>query len=176
MIESTFSQPPYRCTEQDKTVDPSRSRGQPLLLVPDIDLKQVSHSGQTRSRTHQSYIPRRGLCRNHTHPTTPPQTHPFLPSLHPRKAPLAAYDMPLASVEDWRARIGSCWCVLSRPFNTGKSTDQQRPLSQPPLPGRAMLHALNVFVAVILVLGIKTISKFISECRRQLKSERGEFK
>ena len=92
-------------------------------------------------------------------------------------------NMPLASVEDWRARIGSCWCVLARPFKTGRSTEteQYRPqFAMPPLSGRAMLHALNVFVAMILVLGVKNISKFISECRglvsecrRQLESERG---
>ena len=26
--------------------------------------------------------------------------------------------MPLWSIEDWRARIGSCWCALGRTFNT----------------------------------------------------------
>ena len=31
---------------------------------------------------------------------------------------LADIAMPLWSVEEWRARIGSCWCALGRPFNT----------------------------------------------------------
>ena len=31
---------------------------------------------------------------------------------------VADFTMPLWSVEEWRARIGSCWCALGRPFNT----------------------------------------------------------
>ena len=26
--------------------------------------------------------------------------------------------MPLGSIEEWRARIGSSWCALGRPFKT----------------------------------------------------------
>lgn len=55
-------------------------------------------------------------------------------------------DMPLWSVEEWRARIGSCWCTLGRPFNTrstrsgGKS---QRVLT---------LHQVTTMVIAMMLL------------------------
>lgn len=29
--------------------------------------------------------------------------------------------MPLASVQEWRARIGTCWCALGRPIKSQSS-------------------------------------------------------
>ena len=75
--------------------------------------------------------------------------------------------MPFASVEDWRARIGSCWCVLGRPFKSKSSGNHQ---SHAHISGRAMLQAVNV-LTLILVLGVKNINQYITECQRQLKSE-----
>ena len=75
--------------------------------------------------------------------------------------------MPFASVEDWRARIGSCWCALGRPFKS-KSSGNHQPYAH--ISGRAMLQAVNV-LTLILVLGVKNINQYVTECQRQLKSE-----
>ena len=78
--------------------------------------------------------------------------------------------MPLASVEEWRARIGSSWCALGRPFKTNKSSGNHQSLSYA-LSGRAMLQAVYLLMALILVQGVKFVNGCVTECPRQLKSE-----
>ena len=88
--------------------------------------------------------------------------------------------MPLASVEEWRARIGSSWCALDRPFKTSiKSTGDYRSLAA--LSGSAMLQAVYALVAMVLMLtrdtaivfvrGVESINGCVNECQRQIKSE-----
>ena len=81
--------------------------------------------------------------------------------------------MPLASVEEWRARIGSCWCALGRPFKTNRSSENHRPCA---VSGGAMLRAMYALMVMVLVLGAKNISCCISECRRQLRSKLYQLK
>ena len=76
--------------------------------------------------------------------------------------------MPLWSNEEWRARIGSCWCALGRPFKTDKSSGDYQSCA---LSGRAMLQAVYVLMAMILVQGVKSINGCVNECQRQLKSK-----
>ena len=75
--------------------------------------------------------------------------------------------MPLWSNEEWRARIGSCWCALGRPFKTDKSSGSYPSCA---LSGRA-IQAVYVLMALILVQGLKSINECVIGCRRQLKSE-----
>ena len=88
--------------------------------------------------------------------------------------------MPLANVEEWRARIGSSWCALGRPFKTSKSPGNYRSLAA--LSGSAMLQAVYALIAMVLVhtrdaavvfvRGAKSvINGRVNECRRQIKSE-----
>ena len=88
--------------------------------------------------------------------------------------------MPLASVEEWRARIGSSWCALGRPFKTSKSSGNYRSFAA--LSGSAMLQAVYALVAMVLALirdttvavfvrGVEHINGCVSECQRQIKSE-----
>ena len=87
--------------------------------------------------------------------------------------------MPLASVEEWRARIGSCWCALGRPLKASKSSGDYRSFAV--LSGSAMLqavYALMVMVlaltrdtAVVFIRGAESINGCVNECQRQIKSE-----
>ena len=79
--------------------------------------------------------------------------------------------MPLWSNEEWRARIGSSWCALGRPFKADKSSGNNQSLSSSVLSGRAMLQAVYVLMAMILVQGVKSINGCINKCRGQIKSE-----
>ena len=94
--------------------------------------------------------------------------------------------MPLASVEEWRARIGSSWCALGRPFKMRKSSGNYRSFGA--VSGSAMLQAIaSVYVLVAMVLaltrdttvaalvrGVESINGCVSECQRQIKSEFGQ--
>ena len=81
--------------------------------------------------------------------------------------------MPLASVQEWRARIGSSWCALGRVFKTGKSPGDLYHFHA--MSGRAMLQAMYVLNALIFayftVQGIKIVNGCATECSRQLKSK-----
>ena len=93
----------------------------------------------------------------------------------------AAEAMPLASVEEWRARIGSCWCALGRPFKTSnyKSSGDYRSFAA--LSGSAMLQAVYALVVMVLALtrdaavvfirGVESVNGCVNECQRQIKSE-----
>ena len=88
--------------------------------------------------------------------------------------------MPLASVEEWRARIGSCWCALGRPFKTSKSSGDYRSFAALS-PGSAMLQAVYALVAMVLALtrnvaavfirGVESVNGCVNECQRQIESE-----
>ena len=88
--------------------------------------------------------------------------------------------MPLASVEEWRARVGSSWCALGRPFKTSKSSGNYRSFAA--VSGSVMLQVVYALMAMVLALtqdttvvfvrGIEHINECINECRRQIyKSE-----
>ena len=87
--------------------------------------------------------------------------------------------MPLASVEEWRARTGSSWCALGRPFKTSKSSGDYQSFAA--LSGNAMLQAVYALMVMVLALtwdstvvfirGIEHINGCINECQRQIKSE-----
>ena len=89
--------------------------------------------------------------------------------------------MPLASVEEWRARIGSSWCALGRAFKTSiKSSGNYRSFAA--LSGSAMLQAVYALMAMVLTLirdttvavfirGAESVNGCVSECQRQIKSE-----
>ena len=88
--------------------------------------------------------------------------------------------MPLASVEEWRARIGSCWCALGRPFKMSKSPGNYRSFAA--LSGSAVLRAVYALMAIVLALytrdaavvlirGVESINGCVNECQRQIKSE-----
>ena len=88
--------------------------------------------------------------------------------------------MPLASVEEWRARIGSCWCALGRPFKTSKSPGNYRSfaiLSESAVLQAiyalmmAMVLALTRDTAVVFIRGAESINGYVNECQRQIKSE-----
>ena len=79
--------------------------------------------------------------------------------------------MPLASVEEWRARIGSCWCALGKPFKTSKSSGNHYHSYAEALSGTAMLGAVYALIAMVLVLGVEGINGCVNECQRQIKSE-----
>ena len=88
--------------------------------------------------------------------------------------------MPLASVEEWRARIGSCWCALIRIFKTNKSSRDYRSFAA--VSGSAILQAIYaLMMAMVLALtrdttvmfirGVESINGCVNECQRQIKSE-----
>jgi hypothetical protein len=88
--------------------------------------------------------------------------------------------MPLASVDEWRARIGSCWCALGRPFKTSKSSGNYRSFAA--LSGSAVEQAVYALMAMVLALtrdtavvvfvqGVESIHGCVNECQRQIKSE-----
>ena len=87
--------------------------------------------------------------------------------------------MPLASVEEWRARIGSSWCALGRPFKISNSSGNYRSFAA--LSGSAMLQAVYELMAMVLALTrdatvvfvreVEHINGCISECQRQIESE-----
>ena len=87
--------------------------------------------------------------------------------------------MPLASVEEWRARIGSSWCALGQPFKMSKSSGNYR--SSTAVSGSAMLQAIYVLMAMVLALtrdttivfvrGAKSFNGCVNDCWRQIKSE-----
>ena len=88
--------------------------------------------------------------------------------------------MPLASVEEWRARIGSCWCALGRPFKASNSSGNYRG-SFAALSGSAILQAVYALMVMVLALtqdttvvfvqGVENFNGCVSECQRQIKSE-----
>ena len=60
--------------------------------------------------------------------------------------------MPLASVDEWRARIGSSWCALGRPI---KSRPRNRGCFGSPLTGcrkRIKLQDDSVLLVIVFVL------------------------
>ena len=57
--------------------------------------------------------------------------------------------MPLGSIAEWRARIGSSWCSLGRPFKTRSPFRGGAGQSQTPLP-------LNQVVTMVMILIIFT--------------------
>ena len=78
--------------------------------------------------------------------------------------------MPSASVEEWRARIGSSWCALGRPikrrFVSGGG------VMPDPLSGEAMLQVVYVLIMLTLVVMIWRIRKInirITEYHKELK-------
>ena len=88
--------------------------------------------------------------------------------------------MPLASVEEWRARVGSCWCALGRPFKTSiKSSGDYRSFAA--VSGSAMLQAVYALMAMVLALtrdttvvfirGAESVNGCVNECQRLIKSE-----
>ena len=89
--------------------------------------------------------------------------------------------MPLASVKEWRARIGSSWCALGRPFKASKSPGNYRSFAA--LSGSAMLQAVYTYALMAMVLaltrdtaavfirGTESINGCVNECQRQIKSE-----
>ena len=78
--------------------------------------------------------------------------------------------MPFASVEDWRARIGLCWCALGRPFKTSTLlSEDYQPCAA--LSGSAVLQAVCALMAVVLVQGIESINGCVIKCQRRIKSE-----
>ena len=85
--------------------------------------------------------------------------------------------MPLASVEEWKARIGSCWCALGRRFKANKSSGNYQSFTI--LSGSAVLQTVYALVAMVLtqdtavvfVRGVESINECVSECQRQIKSE-----
>ena len=84
--------------------------------------------------------------------------------------------MPLASVEEWRARIGSSWFALARPFKTSKLSENYRSFAA--LSGGVMLQAVYALMVLALtrdagayVRGAKSINGCINECQRRIKSE-----
>ena len=75
--------------------------------------------------------------------------------------------MPLWNNEEWRARIGSCWCVLGGP---GKSKSSENYQSYDPvlvLSGRTLLQAVHVLLVLVFIQGAKSVNG----CWRQLQSE-----
>ena len=54
--------------------------------------------------------------------------------------------MPLWSNEEWRARIGSSWCALGRPFNTrfARCRDTSR--------GMLTLHQVDIMMVIMMML------------------------
>ena len=76
--------------------------------------------------------------------------------------------MPFWSNEEWRARIGSSWCALGRPF---KSSGSHHSYDFFVLSGRTMLQAVYVLMALMLVQGVISINGYVTGCQRQLKSE-----
>ena len=80
--------------------------------------------------------------------------------------------MPLWSVEEWRACIGSSWCVLGRPakykssvsHGGGGSGTQQ-------LSAGTVLHVVGVIKLrlVVVNLRIKDIKSHIIECQRVIQ-------
>jgi hypothetical protein len=78
--------------------------------------------------------------------------------------------MPLASIEEWRARIGSCWYTLGRPFKTRKSSGNYRSYAAA-LSGSAILQAVHALMAMVLVQGVESINGCVIECQRWIKSE-----
>ena len=67
--------------------------------------------------------------------------------------------MPLGSVQEWRARIGSSWCALGRAIKSAVSGGG--PTRQ--LCGEAMLQVLYVLMMLTLVVVIQRIRK-INKC------------
>ena len=81
--------------------------------------------------------------------------------------------MPLASVEEWRARIGSCWRALGRLFKASKSSGKYQSYAAA-LSGSAMLQAVYAMMAISMIFvrhGIERSNGYIMECPRGIKSE-----
>ena len=76
--------------------------------------------------------------------------------------------MPLWSNEEWRARIGSCRCVLGRPLTTDKSSGNYQSNE---LCGKNILQAVYILMSLIPVQGIKSINGCVTDCQRLVKSE-----
>ena len=79
--------------------------------------------------------------------------------------------MPLWSIGEWRARIGSSWCALGRPFKTrspfrgGGGGRVLRALTQSDVV--TMIIMLMVFIGINF--GLRML--VISGCHHSLKSE-----
>ena len=58
--------------------------------------------------------------------------------------------MPLWSNEEWRARIGSCWCALGRPFNTRFT--RCRGKTQGKSQGMLTFHQVATMVILMMLL------------------------
>ena len=84
--------------------------------------------------------------------------------------------MPLASVEEWRARIGSSWCALGRLFKTSIKSPGDYRRSFSAVSGSATLQAVYALMVMVLALTRDTAVVFVrgverNECQRQIKSE-----
>ena len=61
--------------------------------------------------------------------------------------------MPLWSVQEWRARIGSSWCALGRPIKSKSSYCRGgNCIKSPPSRGRKRTNPLDVDVSVIIMI------------------------
>ena len=78
--------------------------------------------------------------------------------------------MPLWSNEEWRARIGSCWCALGRPGKSAAMSGNHQSYNRliVLLSGRTMLQAVYVLLTLILVQGVKSINERVTGCRTRL--------
>ena len=77
--------------------------------------------------------------------------------------------MPLGSVEEWRARIGSSWCALGRPVKSVCGGGVTRPMS-----GEVMLQVLYVLMMLTLVVVIQRVRKMnksLSDYHKELRSK-----
>ena len=75
--------------------------------------------------------------------------------------------MPLWNNEEWRARIGSCWCVLGGPGKLKSSENYQSYDPVLVLSGRTLLQAVYVLLVLVFIQGAKSVNG----CWRQLQSE-----
>ena len=72
--------------------------------------------------------------------------------------------MPLWSVEEWRARIGSCWCALGRPINTRFTRNRGK--------SRRVLTLHQILTMVIMVMLLIVANLVL--CAMHLKMSSGE--
>lgn len=72
--------------------------------------------------------------------------------------------MPLSSIQEWRARIGTSWCALGRPIKPcrSKSSCFKNPPSQKKAMSCSRHGAVTVGIMIALLIGaICTFSHFI---------------
>ena len=70
--------------------------------------------------------------------------------------------MPLWSVQEWRARIGSCWSALGRPFNTRFTRNRGKSRME------LTLHQLLTMVIMMMLLVVANLTLSTLYCRTSL--------